>query len=156
MFIGRQSKCGLCYIVERVCIRCGETFNGSHTMCRSCCRAAMAPEKRAAQDRRTNNARRARKLGAEVEGPVPAEMYTAIRNSGPCVYCGGQSAAVDHVRPLTKGGWEHEDNLVPACKPCNSSKGAKLLTEWNPHRVAHAITLSSKVAVEYARLTDSE
>ncbi|WP_143548819.1 HNH endonuclease [Rhodococcus sp. ACPA1] len=93
-----------------------------------------------------------RKLGAEVR-PVPAEMYAAIRNSGPCVYCGGPSAVVDHVRPLTKGGWEHEDNLVPVCKPCNSSKGAKLLREWKTDRVAHAIALSAKVAVEYARLT---
>ncbi|WP_414056540.1 HNH endonuclease [Prescottella equi] len=82
-------------------------------------------------------------------------MCTQRSGTGPCVYCGDQSTAVDHVRPLTKGGLEHEDNLVPVCKPCNSSKCAKLLTEWKPDRVAHAMALSPKVAAEHARLTSA-
>jgi hypothetical protein len=51
--------------------------------------------------------------------------------------------------PLICGGWEHESNLVPACKRCNSSKGAKLLMEWRrADRVAHSL----KVAAEWAQL----
>lgn len=49
-----------------------------------------------------------------------------------CAYCGkpfSESLPVtqDHVIPLSKGGNHTKDNVVPACKPCNSSKGAKLL-----------------------------
>ena len=33
--------------------------------------------------------------------------------------------AIDHVKPISKGGSNWPANLRPACTPCNSSKGAK-------------------------------
>jgi len=107
----------------------------------------------AAQRRATDNTRRARKRAAEVTGPVSVEVYMAILASGPCVYCGAPAAHVDHVRPLARGGWEHPDNLVPACQSCNLSKHAALLTEWRPDRVSHGATHSVKVSAELDRLT---
>jgi 5-methylcytosine-specific restriction endonuclease McrA len=101
--------------------------------------------------RQYNNSRRARKLAAEVAGPLPASAYAAVVASGPCVYCGAAATTVDHIRPLARGGHEVETNLVPACQPCNSSKHDRLLTEWRPDRVAHAITASPLVAIEYQR-----
>jgi hypothetical protein len=71
--------------------------------------------------------------------------------SGPCVYCGAAAAVVDHVRPLSRGGAEHESNLVPACRSCNSSKGRRLLIEWLPEPVAYGVAHSSIVAAELAR-----
>lgn len=101
------------------------------------------------------NARRARRSAAQVAGPVPLKVYEAIMASGPCVYCGGAATTVDHVRPLAQGGWEHESNLVPACGPCNFSKGPRLLTEWRlPDRVIYGIEHSPKVAAEYERLIE--
>jgi 5-methylcytosine-specific restriction endonuclease McrA len=47
-----------------------------------------------------------------------------------CVYCGGPFEHVDHVIPASRGGTDDPDNLVPACTPCNTSKGNKLLAEW--------------------------
>lgn len=114
----------------------------------------MPANVRADQFRRTNNVRRARKAAAQVAGPVSIEVYSAIRKSGPCVYCGKKAAAIDHVRPLSRGGAEHESNLVPACGYCNSSKRDKLLTEWRPGRVARAVTCSPIVAAEWRRLTE--
>jgi 5-methylcytosine-specific restriction endonuclease McrA len=38
---------------------------------------------------------------------------------------------LDHVEPLSKGGADVESNIVPACAPCNLSKGAKTLAEWS-------------------------
>lgn len=103
-----------------------------------------------------NNARRARKAAAEIIGPVPPEVYAAIRASGKCVYCGTQATTVDHIRPLSRGGWEHESNLVAACKSCNYSKSNRLLTEWRRQdRVAHAVKRSPLVAAEWARLTEA-
>lgn len=50
-----------------------------------------------------------------------------------CAYCPGQPTTVDHVVPLIRGGTNWEGNLAPCCRPCNSSKGDRLLVEW-PHR----------------------
>ncbi len=40
----------------------------------------------------------------------------------------------DHVVPLSKGGEHSEDNLVPACAPCNLSKGNKTGAAFNRWR----------------------
>jgi len=108
-----------------------------------------------AVDRANGRARRSRKRAAAVDGPVSAATYAAILSSGPCVYCGDFAEQVDHVRPLARGGREHPANLVPACARCNRSKRARLLTEWQPGRVAHGVEHSSKVAAESARLTNT-
>lgn len=73
-------------------------------------------------------------------------LWTGIRATGECVYCGGPSETVDHVIPLARGGWEHESNLVPACRPCNSGKKDRSLAEWDPVKVARAIRVNGKVA----------
>jgi hypothetical protein len=53
-----------------------------------------------------------------------------------CVYCDAPAATIDHVVPVARGGSNHHANLVPACKTCNSAKGARLLLEeWTPPRL---------------------
>lgn len=99
---------------------------------------------------RSNHARRARKLAAQVQGPVPSGTYEAVLLSGPCVYCGAPATTVDHVTPLARGGHEAEYNLVPACSQCNTSKGPKLLNEWDPARVTHAIACDPKIQEQLA------
>ena len=48
-----------------------------------------------------------------------------------CAYCMEQvELTQDHIVPITKGGAYTEDNIVPACGPCNSSKGNKTLIVW--------------------------
>lgn len=49
----------------------------------------------------------------------------------PCDYCGQPGGEVDHIVPLTRGGLHHPQNLAPACRACNSSKGNRLLSEWD-------------------------
>ncbi len=52
-----------------------------------------------------------------------------------CIYCGSPGPlAIDHVVPVSKGGRDAPDNVVPACKSCNSSKGAKNVDEWLEER----------------------
>jgi 5-methylcytosine-specific restriction protein A len=47
--------------------------------------------------------------------------------------CGRVATTADHVIPLAKGGSNDPGNLVPACAPCNSSRGSR--TEgWRPPR----------------------
>lgn len=47
-----------------------------------------------------------------------------------CVYCGGRAQTWDHVLPTVSksefsGAGHRISNLVPCCKPCNSSKGSR-------------------------------
>ena len=53
-------------------------------------------------------------------------------SQGMCHYCGDYApdGQADHVLPLSRGGTDSIDNLVWACKSCNSSKGNKTIEEW--------------------------
>ena len=75
-------------------------------------------------------ARRAANVGARSTPYSRSEVFA--RWHGACVYCGAPAQHLDHVLPLARGGDDIEDNVVPACAPCNLSKGAKLLSEWRP------------------------
>jgi hypothetical protein len=48
-----------------------------------------------------------------------------------CCYCGGRDGlSIDHLFPRSRGGADSGDNLVWACRPCNSGKGASDMLEW--------------------------
>lgn len=52
-----------------------------------------------------------------------------------CSYCGStENLALDHIFPQILGGKDAGDNLVYACKPCNSSKGKKDMMEWMSYK----------------------
>jgi len=48
-----------------------------------------------------------------------------------CNYCGSaDKLALDHIFPQKYGGQDNAENLIFACRTCNSSKGKKDLMEW--------------------------
>lgn len=48
------------------------------------------------------------------------------RDKQACVYCGGTAKlCIDHSIPVILGGDDHPDNLVTACKSCNSGKAGR-------------------------------
>ncbi len=48
-----------------------------------------------------------------------------------CNYCGAlDNLSLDHIFPQKYGGRDAGDNLIYACKSCNSSKGKKDLMQW--------------------------
>ncbi len=52
-----------------------------------------------------------------------------------CCYCGSTAnLSLDHLIPRLKGGADEADNLVWACRSCNSSKGASSLLAWMESR----------------------
>ena len=76
--------------------------------------------------------RRARLAGVESDfthrdWELLQEMYC-----GMCAYCRETDVELvrDHVEPIDAGGAHVFDNIVPACRPCNASKGAKPLLRW--------------------------
>ena len=56
--------------------------------------------------------------------------------AGVCHYCGAQVGAaaltMDHVVPVIRGGRSTKDNVVPACKACNTAKRHRLGFEFQP------------------------
>ena len=48
-----------------------------------------------------------------------------------CYYCGSvKNLCADHLIPKMRGGPDSPDNLICACRSCNSSKGAKDMLAW--------------------------
>jgi 5-methylcytosine-specific restriction endonuclease McrA len=77
-------------------------------------------------------AREARKTDGRDSLSAAVRAFVLERDGYRCAYC--QSAdgplEVDHVFPVARGGGDDLENLTCACRACNRSKGAKLLSEW--------------------------
>jgi 5-methylcytosine-specific restriction endonuclease McrA len=62
-----------------------------------------------------------------------------LRDEYLCQYCGthvtDQSATLDHVLPVSKGGKTTWENSATACKPCNYRKAAS--TKMKPNRAPY-------------------
>jgi hypothetical protein len=85
---------------------------------------------RAHADRRKDEIRRAITFGLKEHHTAEEWDAKLIEYDGLCAYCGESGTTKDHVIPLSRGGDNTIDNIVPACRLCNSSKGAKTLDEW--------------------------
>jgi len=63
--------------------------------------------------------------------------WLIIRNhwGGQCAYCANIGELTrDHVVPVIRGGQTTVDNVVPACRSCNSSKGTTDVEIWMNQR----------------------
>ena len=51
---------------------------------------------------------------------------------GHCVYCESpcERLQMDHFMPIARGGLTQPENMVPCCRPCNSSKSSNEPHEW--------------------------
>lgn len=56
---------------------------------------------------------------------------------GVCYYCGratpSKELTMDHIVPISRGGKSTKNNLVPACKECNTQKKQLLPMEWEQY-----------------------
>lgn len=53
-----------------------------------------------------------------------------IKLEGRCAYCEKRANSIDHLIPRLRDGPDSADNLVPACRWCNSSKGGRDVLRW--------------------------
>lgn len=78
--------------------------------------------------------KRARKRNARGTHTI-GQFWTVCEHYGwKCVYCGLEltkdTVTEDHVIPLSRGGSNAIDNILPACRPCNSRKNSKTYEEY--------------------------
>lgn len=69
------------------------------------------------------------------------------KTNGRCWYCGADiepfgNWEVDHQHPRSRGGSDSIDNLVPACRKCNSEKSDRTISEYEDHLV---LVLSNQI-----------
>ncbi|MFE9026211.1 HNH endonuclease [Streptomyces iakyrus] len=132
-------------MANKVCRHCGRAKPAERFLAGKAKRPSSSCDtcrrKRAAQHRKTYYAqlppdkrhelthrRRAAEYGVEHQAYSRTEIMRRWKHA--CCYCGKRAVHLDHVHPLSKGGADKESNMVPACRTCNLSKGAKTLAEW--------------------------
>lgn len=84
----------------------------------------------AAHNARRNRESLRKRLGARLARALDE------RDGGACVYCGrtaeesGAHLQLDHLTPRSAGGEDAPENLVTACRRCNSARQDLSLAEW--------------------------
>lgn len=125
--------------------RCQQCRPGAgKTPCQACgipswgvrCRPCRDKVQRIRPDDDTRVSRRLREQAAPGLNQTQRKRLLSrwVRQCRSCAYCPSLATTVDHVIPLVRGGTNHEGNLVPCCKQCNSSKAARLVSEWRHGR----------------------
>lgn len=87
---------------------------------------------------RASAKRRARlKIDATLTAAEWADIVLFYDSS--CAYCFKKNIKLtqDHVIPVSKGGHHTKENVVPACRSCNSRKRTKLMRPSKEYRPSH-------------------
>jgi 5-methylcytosine-specific restriction endonuclease McrA len=75
--------------------------------------------------------RRARELNCEGSYTAQEFIEKCKAFNQRCAYCGATKRLTpDHIIPLSRGGTNNIDNILPVCKKCNITKNAKTLQEF--------------------------
>jgi 5-methylcytosine-specific restriction endonuclease McrA len=81
-----------------------------------------------------------------------------VRDSFECQYCGRPADNVDHVVPRSRGGSHTWENVVAACRPCNSRKENRSVKDAGmrlrhapraPHESVWIVVAVDRVAPEW-------
>lgn len=108
--------------------------------------------------RANRHARRAREIRAS--GRCTAAEFARLigQFEGRCAYCGGTGPlTADHRTPLSRPELQPTNdigNILPACRPCNSSKGRKTETEFREWLARLLRTLSAVRGLHETRLRE--
>ncbi|MGD9749542.1 MAG: HNH endonuclease [Acidimicrobiia bacterium] len=93
----------------------------------------MAAGRRPSRTRSARAARKRQRRMDRVEHDLTDAQWLALQAAwGGCAYCGATGAPLqrDCVLPISRGGRYTLDNVVPACRSCNTSKCNLEVTGW--------------------------
>lgn len=76
--------------------------------------------------------RRRKRVASRVNDLTEAQWLALMDAWAGCAYCAAEEPALqkDTMLPISRGGRYTLDNVVPACRSCNASKGNLELTMW--------------------------
>jgi 5-methylcytosine-specific restriction protein A len=130
----------------KCCSKCGErkpvhrdnfgSCNGGKNVrgvCRACIRANTRRHYDQHPEKLKARVEKSQRLRTTQCWSKSEQLTTLLKNQkGKCGYCGKQmsSPTVDHKIPVSRGGTDALDNLIAACKPCNSRKRDKTDQEY--------------------------
>lgn len=82
---------------------------------------------------------------------------------GCCIYCGKRidefSATIDHIIPLSRGGYNEEINIVASCLPCNYLKYTMYVRDFvglMPYRKQKAFYNRIKTLCDQGKLSEDK
>lgn len=110
------------------CIVCGNNFQTNHISRKYCsneCSKIVQLANRKGWEFKN-------KCNGETE--LSTKNILALKSAKKCFYCGCElndsNRTIDHVIPLSKGGKNTLENVVPCCFGCNNKKGTKTIREF--------------------------
>lgn len=110
----------------KTCLTCSAQSWGQR--CKAC--ASKAQLIRSEDDAHTQRLRREKAAPGLTSGQRSKLLARWKQQGKRCTYCLALADTVDHVLPLVRGGTNHEGNLTPCCRRCNSSKAGYMVAEW--------------------------
>ncbi len=82
-----------------------------------------------------------------------------MRDGLSCAWCGdsvenGARLSLDHLKPASKGGCNHETNLVTCCERCNKSRGNRSVAAFG-RAVAEYLNhnVTAEMVIDHVRRT---
>ena len=81
------------------------------------------------------SAQKRRAAKKQLSNSLTTKQWNKIKEhfDNKCAYCGKElPLAQEHFIPLSDGGEYTHNNIIPACKSCNSSKKNKSFFDWYP------------------------
>jgi hypothetical protein len=72
---------------------------------------------------------------------IEERTWRAVLRRDPCVYCGSEASGLDHIWPKSRGGSDHWENRVPACRSCDCDKANTplLMHLWSELAARHHV-----------------
>ena len=93
-----------------------------------------------------NQVRRSRKVLLPTPLTIGQWEKIKILFNNSCAYCGKKGKLEqDHFVALVKGGEYSRDNIIPACKSCNSKKHTEDFFKWYPIQSFYTKGRESKI-----------
>jgi len=92
------------------------------------------------------NKRRLLKLGLSTSHTIKEWEEKKKEFGYSCAYCGKYALCLtkDHIIPLTKGGTDSIENIVPACEHFNKSKGIKDVSDFEFKGTQRALIIEDR------------
>ena len=70
-----------------------------------------------------------------------------------CGYCGEEATSLDHIIPRFRSGSSNRNNLLPACRRCNTNKASAKMEDWYVQQDFYSEVRRSKIEAWMAQET---